>query len=59
MKKKKYWVVYDEDYPKGLIFEERLWALDYSKENRENGVKSYVRPKSMTEEEFSNYPEVD
>lgn len=56
----KCWVVFgDEDYPKGLVFEDRHDALEYSKELRENDCEAYTRVKYMTKEQLYAIPEAD
>ncbi len=59
MEKIKVWVVYDDEFPKGLVFEEREWALDYSREIRSEGEKAYTRVKYFTPDELEALPETD
>jgi hypothetical protein len=55
----KCWVVYDEDYPMGVIYRDRTDALEISKNYREEGIKTYARVKYFTEEELESFPEAD
>lgn len=59
MEKIKRWVVYDEEYPGGLLFENRRDALEASSNARESGEKAYTRIKYFTKEELQELPEAD
>lgn len=59
IEKIKCWVVDSEEYPGGLIYENRRDALEASKEIREEGLKAYTRVKYFTREELNALPEAD
>lgn len=54
---KEYYRVVCEEYPKGVVFESKGDALEWSKNSRECGFKSYTRMVKLTEEEVASYPE--
>ena len=58
MEKKKYYKAVCEEYPKGLIHENKEDAMESSKECRSQGERAYVRAIKMTEEDFNNGFEV-
>lgn len=55
----KCWVVYDDEYPGGMVYEERYDALKYSREIRENGRKAYTRVKYFSKEQLEEMREAD
>lgn len=57
--KVKCWVVYDDEYPGGLIHQHRGDALESSAETRSAGVKAYTRVKYFTKEELEAITEAD
>jgi hypothetical protein len=59
MKKIKCWVVYDDNYPGGMIFRDRRDALENSAEIRNEGYKACTIIKYFTEEELSELKEAD
>lgn len=52
-----YWKVVVEDYPGGVIFDDKGDALRFSKDTRECGGIAYTRPTSMTQEQFEKMEE--
>lgn len=57
-KKIKRWVVYDEEYPKGVVFEDRGDALEYSADVRREGYKAYTRLQYFTRAQLEEIPEL-
>lgn len=56
----KCWVVFDDEYPGGMIWRDRSDALESSRETREDyGLPAYVRVKYYTKEELEAIPEAD
>lgn len=56
----KCWVVYDNEYPGGMIYRNRADALESSEETRKiYGGKAYTRVRYFTQEELENFPEAD
>ncbi len=55
----KCWVVFDEEYPGGMIFQSRRDALENSSETRWGGGKAYTRVKYFTKAELEELPEAD
>lgn len=55
----KCYVVYDEEYPGGMIFEDRYDALAYSREIRDSGNKAYTRVNYYTKKELAALQEAD
>ena len=49
----KCWVVKDNEFPGGVIFERHSDALDYSAEVRNEYDKAYTRVKYFTREELN------
>lgn len=56
-KRIKCWVVYSDDYPGGMIYQNRNDALEDSAETRSEGNEAYVRVKYFTKEELEAFPE--
>lgn len=55
----KCWVSYRDEFPSGLVFENRQDALEDSAEARACGLPAYVRVKYFTREQFDKIPEAD
>jgi hypothetical protein len=55
----KCWVVYDEEYPGGMIYEDREDALESSKDTRDCELRAYTRVKYFTREELEALAEAD
>lgn len=53
-----YYKVVCEEYPKGVFFESKGDALEYSNECRLSDCKSYTRMVKVTKEEVESYPEL-
>ena len=58
-KKIKCWVVYHDEYPGGMIYQNRNDALEDSAETRSYGLKAYTRVKYFTKEELEALTEAD
>lgn len=59
MEKLKRWTAFSEEYPGGIIFSNRDDALEYSREQRLEGDKAYVRVQFLTQKEIDELPELD
>lgn len=59
IEKVKCWVVYDEEYPGGMIYSDRDDALTSSRETRSCGLDAYTRVQYFTAEELAEFSEAD
>ena len=55
----KCWVAVCEEYPGGLVFDDRETALQSTHECRLNYCKAYVRARGFTQQELDELPEAD
>ena len=58
-KKIKSWVVYCDEYPNGMVWDDRADALESSQTCRDEGCSAYVRVKYFTQKERDELPEGD
>lgn len=59
-KKIKCWVLYEDEYPGGVIYKDRGDAMELSREIREDyGLKAYVRVKYFINEQLESFLETD
>ena len=58
-KKIKSWVVYCDEYPGGMVWDDRADALESSQTCRDEGCSAYVRVKYFTQKERDELPEGD
>lgn len=56
-KKIKCWVATCEEYPGGIVFEQKADALESSQTCRDDGCKAYVRIKYFTVKELDELPD--
>ena len=55
----KCWVTYCDEYPGGMVWEQRSDALDYTRECREENFPAYARVKYFTQEQLDEMREAD
>jgi hypothetical protein len=55
----KCWIVFSDEFPAGLVYQNRDDALEASKDERDADNKAYTRVKYFTKEELEALEEAD